>query len=42
MSEYPIQFSDGSWGWRHALDDEPDYSGLEFEELEKKAKEELK
>jgi len=33
MSEYPIQFKDGTWGWRHALD-EPDFSDLYEEWLE--------
>ena len=35
MSEYPIQFKDGTWGWRHALDDdfEPDMEAYYEEEM---------
>lgn len=41
MSEYPIQFKDGSWGWKHALDDdwEPDFEEERIEEELKKEQE---
>ena len=39
MSEYPIKFSDGTWGWKHALDNdfnEPDIDEDEFEKIDRR------
>ncbi len=42
MSEYPIQFTNGNWGMKHAMDDDwgvPDFD--EMEGLEEITKEEF-
>lgn len=39
MSEYPIRFKDGTWGWRH-WSDEPDFEKMWEEHVEEELEKE--